>query len=257
MAMTSLLPPAELKYSVLRGCWMEGCEMRAPLMQSPELCEVSTSDRNSNILGDYGRLEVAGLLKNEAAPVFDVAVAQTTHQNLAYYGATLLECGDTFQFNMTSASHKNTTMAITLMSTGENYVQEFIMQVPDSSGTSGAGGIYLEYHDLPHLHMPMNPEAGGYLLLAKKVELQHDESDDMASPQDADPYCDPAHVASQYHISAFTIPHGKAIYMGPNVIHNDCFLVGLYRVVYGATDKNSCVRLFDANTGDMVHLRCR
>ena len=36
-------------------------------------------------------------------------------------------------------------------------------------------------------------------------------------------------------LSAFHIPYGKAFYMSKNVIHNDCFLIGKYNVIYTKT----------------------
>ena len=86
---------------------------------------------------------------------------------------------------------------------GENYVKEYIMKK--------AGGVYLETHSRPHFHMPLSKESCGYIILGKKV------------PEGID-------------ISAFRIPFGSALYMPNNIIHNDCFLIGKYNVIYSKTD---------------------
>ena len=98
------------------------------------------------------------------------------------------------------------------MEVGENYVPDYIYPI--------GGGIYLEYHDFPHFHMPVNSECRGYLILGKY--------------QDGD-----------ILLSAFKIPCGYAIYTPPQVIHNDIFLIGRYIVVYALTREYSTVTLRD------------
>jgi hypothetical protein len=84
------------------------------------------------------------------------------------------------------------------------------------------GGVYLEYHNNPHFHMPLEEYCSGYLVLCKK------END-------------------KYYIDAFKIPYGYAIYTPGNIIHNDCFLVGKYLVVYSVSKEYSTVILKTKN----------
>ena len=44
-------------------------------------------------------------------------------------------------------------------------------------------------------------------------------------------------------LSAFKIPFGKALYVNKNVIHNDCFLIGNYNVIYTNTENYKTVLL--------------
>ena len=71
--------------------------------------------------------------------------------------------------------------------------------------------MYLEYHKNPHFHMPINESASGGIVLAK----QNGDS---------------------YHISCFRIPYGYASYIPPYTIHNDCFLIGDYYVIYSKSE---------------------
>ena len=98
-----------------------------------------------------------------------------------------------------------------------NYIEDYIMD------ESRGGGIYFEYHNLPHIHIPLDSCSGGYIILAKKIRN------------------------NRYDVSAFTIPLGKALYINPNVIHNDCFLIGDYNVVYGMSKNYSTAILKNFN----------
>jgi hypothetical protein len=206
-----MLAPSDLKSSTLMGEWVHAGD-----------CAKDVS--SGNVFGGFGRLDVTNLMEEVAGfPEFEVAVCPPTNENLAYYGARLLEPGAQFDCEAPGS------MAITVMDTGDKYVEEFIMQ---EENKNGAGGMFLEYHDMPHLHMPMDEKAGGYLILGKRIR-------------------------SKMELSAFAIPYGKAIWTGPNVIHNDCWLTGAYTVVYGPTDHVSCVRLFEAASGNRLRLQCQ
>jgi hypothetical protein len=96
------------------------------------------------------------------------------------------------------------------MEIGKNYVDEYIMKK--------AGGVYLEEHERPHFHMPLTEDSCGYMILGKKVK-------------------------GGIELSAFTIPYGEALYMPNNIIHNDCFLIGNYNVIYSKTPNYKTVLL--------------
>lgn len=156
-----------------------------------------TAAQGNNILGGNGTLWT---IKKS----IEIPVADTSHDNLAFYGARLLSIGDVLQFDTES------NLPITTVNTGIGYVQDFLMK------ESHGGGMYLEYHDRPHFHMPIEDAAGGQLILGKKV-------------------------GEIYLLSAFNIPQGRAIYTPPNVIHNDSFLTGRNCVVYSLTKNFSTV----------------
>ena len=104
---------------------------------------------------------------------------------------------------------------ITYIDVGKSYISDYIYKY--------AGGAYIEYHNTPHIHMPLNSDCTGYLILGKKINT------------------------NTFRISAFNIPFGSALYIYPFVLHNDCFLVGNYLVAYTKTDVYSTVRLINQN----------
>ena len=93
---------------------------------------------------------------------------------------------------------------------GENYIDDYIMKK--------AGGVYIEKHNKIHFYVPLNKFSRGYIILGKENE-------------------------GNIELSAFKIPFGKALYVNKNVIHNDCFLVGKYNVIYTNTDNYKTVLL--------------
>ena len=119
--------------------------------------------------------------------------------NLEYYGAVLFHIGDQICLN-----HYN-DLPVTKMNIGDNYVKGFLLN--EELG----GGCYLEYHNTPHFHMPLNEQASGHLILGKITD-------------------------SGCQLSAFKIPYGCAIYTKPLTIHCDGYLTGDYLVVYTVTD---------------------
>ena len=96
-------------------------------------------------------------------------------------------------------------MAIIHTNFGPTYVANFL-QLADKGG-----GVFVEYHDFPHLRMPLEPPAHGHFLLGR---------------QDGDDYL----------LSAFPIPPNTALYTPPGALRADPFLVGRYLVVYGMTE---------------------
>lgn len=163
---------------------------------------------DGNILGGVGTLIV-----NEA----DVAIpeAPCTAVALGFYGAALLSVGDILSFDT------NANMPVTVMEIGSNYTDGFLHL--EEKG----GGTYLEHHDRPHLHVPLNRESAGHMLYAR---------------QDGDSYL----------ISGFRIPHGKAVYSTPHVLHADAYLIGRYTVIYSLTDNFSNV-VFRSEDGTLVN----
>lgn len=134
-----------------------------------------------------------------------IPIAETTQENLMFYNCKLIKHNDIIQFESPKI------LPITIMKIGEKYVDDFLL-------TELGDGCYLEYHDTPHFHMSLNNESNGYLIIGKIINN----------------YC---------YLSAFNIPFGYAIYMPPNVIHCDAFLIGDYLVMYTLTPNYSTVVL--------------
>jgi hypothetical protein len=128
-----------------------------------------------------------------------IPIQDATENNLLYYGCKLLKIDDTIKFNTED------NLPLSIVSVGKNYVNDYILQ------EQYGGGVYLEYHKNPHFHMPMNESASGGIVLVK----QNGDS---------------------YHISCFKIPYGYATYIPPYTIHNDCFLIGDYYVIYSKSE---------------------
>lgn len=128
-----------------------------------------------------------------------IPIQDATENNLLYYGCKLLKINDTIAFNTED------NLPLSIVSVGKNYVSQYILQ------EQYGGGVYLEYHKNPHFHMPVNESASGGIMLAK-------ENGDA------------------YHISCFRIPFGYATYIPPYTIHNDCFLIGDYYVIYSKSE---------------------
>lgn len=143
-----------------------------------------------NILGGYGSLTVEGKEREIQIPV-----APTTAENLAFYGCRLVKVGEVVEFESTG------NLPVTITSVGETYVEKFLMV--EECG----GGAYVEYHDRPHFHMPLNKDAGGFLVLGL-----------LDKP-------------GFYKFSGFEIQYGYAISMAPYTIHTDAYLVGKYLVI--------------------------
>jgi hypothetical protein len=158
-----------------------------------------TNNKNRNILGKDGVL----LIDTQNVSLKIKTQIANDHV-LKYYNAKLFKIGDTITFDT------NIELPICTMNIGENYYSSYIMN------KNLGGGFYLEYHDRPHFHLPLDKEAKGHLILGKKIN-------------------------DVYHLTAFKIPYGYGIYTPPNVIHNDLMLIGNYLVIYSITKNFSTV----------------
>ena len=154
--------------------------------------------KESNILGHSGTIYLDDNILN--IPI---------SYNYSFFGIKMYKVGDIIQFK-----DIYTSLPVCNVDIGNNYIKDYIMKK--------AGGVYLEYHDRPHFHMPRDRDAHGYIIIGKK----HDD---------------------KILLAAFKIPYGYALYTPGNVIHNDCFLVGRYLVVYSKTDFFSNVLLKTKN----------
>jgi hypothetical protein len=166
--------------------------------------------KDANILGGFGTLTLK-------QPALHIPAALPTADALAYYGARLVKLGDAVEFE---TDHN---LPVALMAIGATYVDQYL-KIKDKGG-----GAYIEDHDRPHLHMPLEADAGGHMLLGCR------EGDD-------------------YLLSAFPIPYGTALYTPPYALHADAFLVGRYLVVYSVT-KNYSTVVFMSEERDLIDVR--
>ncbi|KAJ3078135.1 hypothetical protein HK102_004716 [Quaeritorhiza haematococci] len=170
--------------------------------------EEENQAQEANILGGFGTLQTDFSKLN-------IPGVMATPQNVRAYGAHLVKQGSC----LTLEDHQKDFLPAFDMSVGPTYVENYLLQ--PSLGT----GFYVEYHDRPHLHMPLNDEAYGYLILGKKVG------------------------SNKFQFTGFQIPYGYAIYSPPNTIHCDAYLIGKYNVVYSKTPEFSTVIMKDSKGG--------
>ena len=174
---------SNLKYIDLYGIW------KHPIEKS----------NKTNILGGIGIF-----LTNKS---IEIPCNEGTASNYRLFGCHVVDKNEELIFDIKK------DMPIFEMEVGKNYINNYILN-PEC-----ANGMYLEYHNTPHLYIACNEESAGYLILAKKLD-EHN-----------------------YMVSALSVPHGKAVYLPPYTIHNDCFLIGKYNVMYNSAEDFSTVRL--------------
>jgi len=162
---------------------------------------------DANLLGGFGTLEIG-------ETTLEIPEVLATEQSLAFYGAKLIKINDVFQFET------NEELPVTIMNIGKNYVQDYL-KIPHLGG-----GTYIEHHDRPHFHLPIEPSASGHMIIG-------DIKDEV------------------YRLSGFKIPYGFGIYTPPNLLHADAYLIGRYIVVYSVTDDYSTV-LFKTKNKKLV-----
>lgn len=146
-----------------------------------------------------------------------VPVNEATKENVAYFGCLLVDANDTFPYEV---PEQIPNLPMTKMSVGPTYAEEYIYT---------GSGAYLEWHDVPHFHMPLNERAGGHLVIGVVSE-------------------------DSIKLTGFKIPFGKAIYMAPYTLHNDCFVVGDYGCVYAATT-DFCTGTVFNNKKENIHFK--
>ena len=163
---------------------------------------------DANILGSVGTLT---LDRHD----MEIPALVATPEAVGYYGASLIGPDDAFRFDT------NANLPVTTMEIGRDYADGYLHV------SNLGGGSYLEYHDRPHFHMPLDADADGCLLLGRK------EGED-------------------YLVTAFRIPFGKAVYTAPDVLHDDAYLTGKYLVIYSVTERFSNV-VFRTTSGEPLN----
>lgn len=180
----------------LRGVWFD----KSTRDIAPKEVVFPRNTSGNNILGDNGILYCT-------RKTYELQAIKATPSNLAHYNCQLIDENDIFTL------HCNQKMHYMEMNIGENYINDYIMN------RDLGGGVYLEYHSLPHFHFNPHPQNGGYVILGHLISH------------------------NKYELTAFQIPYNKGIYIPPSVIHNDCFLRGNYYVMYDVAPLYSTVLL--------------
>ena len=163
----------------------------------------------ANILGGLGTLTLNAYELN-------IPEADPTPEFLAFYDARLLRVGNYLTFE----SDQN--LPVTIINIGQTYVEDYL-HVKDQGG-----GSFIEYHDRPHLHMPLESKAHGHLILGRS------EGDD-------------------YLLSAFPIPFGYAIDTEPFVLQAGPYPVRRYLVFY-SIPKNYSPVVFRTETKEVINV---
>ena len=167
-----------------------------------------TIQTNNNILGKNSFILIEDKL-------LKIPVELATNEKLNYYLCNLIENGDVFKLN------NNCDIQNLNISVGTNYLKDYILQ------PRLGDGLYIEIHNTPHFHQPLNSDCGGYLILGK---IKRDE----------------------LILTAFRIPFGKAIYTPPNIHHCDACLVGEYNVIYTITEKYKTYLIYNEDNKQFV-----
>lgn len=189
---------------ILTNNYIDLVEKGQPVTGDPSVVEFTGQwDFNKEEISDGNILGKTISLQTELETLI-IPEVECNKENLAYYGAKLVRIDEKIKFDTPD------NLPITTVEIGEKYVPDYLLQ------SGKGGGFYLEYHNTPHFHFPLNSDSidGGCLVLGKKNN-------------------------NKYQLSAFRIPLGQGIYTPPNVLHCDGYLMGKYLVVYTLTQTYS------------------
>ena len=139
-----------------------------------------------------------------------------TDELLDFFGCNIINEGDVFRI------YNKKEMPFFRVIIGKNYKNDYLLK--EELGD----GFYIEKHDTPHIHQPVNTDANGFVVLAKRIE-------------------------NILLLSKVRIPFGKALYIPANVYHNDSLLIGEYNVLYTTTD-NYQTYLFKTYENKIVNI---
>jgi hypothetical protein len=132
----------------------------------------------------------------------------TTPEALDFFGCKLIKNNDIFNLNY------DKELPLFEVSIGKNYVNGYLLQ------KNYGNGFYIEKHNTPHYHQPLNEESSGYLIIGLILN-------------------------NNLILTKFKISYGYAVYMSPNTLHCDAFLIGDYNVVYTKTPDYSTYLFID------------
>lgn len=199
MAPLADMPPALVPdFAVMDGSWES---------------EIDYKNDDANILGGNGRY----VLPNDQRAL-NIPEVESTPAHLAFYGCRLVKVRDTVSFDA------NAPLPVTIISIGKTYTSDYL------SREEHGGGEFLEVHDRPHFHMPLDKKATGHMLVGKTG-------------------ADGVRV-----LSAFRIPLGYGFLTPPWAIHADSHLIGRFLVVYSVAKHFSTV-IIRRSTGELASIK--
>ncbi len=156
---------------------------------------------NSNVFNDFGVI----LVPDD----FRIPVVKASKENVKHYGLTLIENQHAFEllsdeFDLILAKYRY----------GKNYRRDFLTEV------EGGGGYFVETHNFPHIHVPLSPDCGGYIIVGKKLSEEN------------------------FNFTAFNIPYGFALHTPANIIHGDGTIVGEHAITVATASADADTVLF-------------
>jgi len=151
---------------------------------------------------------------------FSIPTVTATEENVRHYGLQLIPNKQDF-----AVSSDEFQIVMMRYDYGKDYKKDFLMK------KHGGGGIFVETHNFPHIHVPLSESCGGYIVIGKQTEN------------------------GKYHFTAFRIPYGYALYTPSYTIHGDGTLVGEYALT--VADSAMChadtVLMYNKNSRSMAH----
>ncbi len=156
---------------------------------------------NSNVFNDFGAI----LVPDD----FRIPIVKASKENVRHYGLTLIENQHVFEllsdeFDLILAKYRY----------GKNYRQDFLTEV------EGGGGYFVETHNFPHIHVPLSPDCGGYIIVGKKLSEEN------------------------FNFTAFSIPYGFALHTPSNTIHGDGTIAGEHAITVATASADADTVLF-------------
>lgn len=148
---------------------------------------------------------------------FQIPAVVATRENVKFYGLTLLGEGDRLTINT------DYDVALIEYDYKKNYRDEFLTE------RKGGGGYFVERHDFPHLHVPLDDKCGGYIVIGKQMSKR------------------------RFAFTAFQIPHRHGLYSPSGTIHGDGTIVGNHAITVARTSaKADTVLFYNCNTISMA-----
>lgn len=150
---------------------------------------------------------------------FSIPTVTATADNVRYYGLELLASGG--DLAVSSPEYEIVLMEYDYT---KDYRKDFLMK------THGGGGIFVETHNFPHIHIPTSESCGGWIVIGKQLD------------------------EDSFAFTGFRIPYGHALYTPANTIHGDGTLVGNYALTVAdpALAQADTVLVYDADTLKMA-----
>ena len=202
---TGLQSGAEFPHKVtVKAQWLSATEA---LKENVKV--VAGSD--GNVFGSMGAL----LVPDD----FKIPAVVADQENIKHYNLQLIKNGDVLAVESPEEDLLMLEYDYTSI-----YREEFLMK------EHGGGGVFVEYHNFPHIHIPMEESCGGYIVIGKN------NGDDT------------------FDFTAYQIPYGYALYTPANTIHGDGTLVGKYGLALADSQMISAntVLIYNKNTETMA-----